>query len=288
MALYGSETVSNETGVEGAGLGLRRVFLRDLLTPPDKGPDFLEVVPENWIGVGGGSGRDFRRVTEPYPLLAHGLSLNLGGPVPLDREHLAALRAFLDDMGIALYSEHMSFTGDEGQLYDLLPIPFTEEAVDYVAERIGIVQEELDRPLAVENSSYYAAPGATLGEAEFLNAVVAKSGCRLLLDVNNVYVNSINHGYDPRAFIDALPAESVAYIHVAGHRREAEDLAIDTHGTDVPDPVWDLLDHAYRRCGTVPTLLERDTAIPPLPELLAEVEVIRRHQRARGMEAADA
>lgn len=264
--------------VEGAGLGLRRAFLQDLLAGPDDPPDFLEVVPENWIGVGGRKGRDFRRVTEPYPLAAHGLSLNIGGPRPLDREHLADLRAFLDTHGIAVYSDHLSYTADDGQLYDLLPIPFTAEAADYVAGRVAVVQEALGRRVVLENASYYAAPGAALDEAEFINRVLSEGDCLLLLDVNNVYVNSVNHGYDAHAFLDALPPERVAYLHIAGHRREEPDLIIDTHGAPVIDPVWELLDHAYRRFGPLPTVLERDTEIPPLPEMLAEVAAIRRHQ----------
>lgn len=264
--------------VEGAGLGLRRAFLQDLLAGPADPPDFLEVVPENWIGVGGRKGRDFRRVTEPYPLAAHGLSLNIGGPRPLDREHLADLRAFLDTHGIAVYSDHLSYTADDGQLYDLLPIPFTAEAADYVAGRVAVVQEALGRRVVLENASYYAAPGAALDEAEFINRVLSEGDCLLLLDVNNVYVNSVNHGYDAHAFLDALPPERVAYLHIAGHRREEPDLIIDTHGAPVIDPVWELLDHAYRRFGPLPTVLERDTEIPPLPEMLAEVAAIRRHQ----------
>jgi hypothetical protein len=264
--------------VEGAGLGLRRAFLQDLLAGPEDRPDFLEVVPENWIGVGGRMGRDFRAVTEPYPLAAHGLSLNIGGPRPLDRDHLADLRAFLDTHQVAIYSDHLSYTADDGQLYDLLPIPFTAEAADYVAGRVAVVQEALGRQIVLENASYYAAPGAALDEAEFITRVLEAGDCRLLLDVNNVYVNSVNHGYDPYAFLDALPPERVAYFHIAGHRREEPDLIIDTHGAPVIDPVWALLDHAYRRFGPLPTVLERDTEIPPLPEILAEVAAIRRHQ----------
>ncbi|HKJ72237.1 MAG TPA: DUF692 domain-containing protein [Gammaproteobacteria bacterium] len=264
--------------VEGAGLGLRRAFLRDLLAGPERPPDFLEVVPENWIGVGGRLGRDLRAVTEPYPLAAHGLTLNIGGPRPLDRDHLRDLRAFLDAHGVAVYSDHLSFTADDGQLYDLLPIPFTEEAADYVAARVAVVQEELGRQVVLENASYYAAPGAALDEAEFIRRVLEGGDCRLLLDVNNVFVNSVNHGYDGHAFLEALPPERVAYFHIAGHRREADDLIIDTHGAPVIDPVWDLLDHAYRRFGPLPTVLERDTRIPPLAEVLAEVDAIRRHQ----------
>ena len=264
--------------VHGAGLGLRRALMGPLADSMPETVDFLETAPENWMGVHGRLGREFRRITERYPLVAHGLSLSLGGPHPLDEGFLADLKAFLDGSEAVLYSEHLSYTSDGGQLYDLLPIPFTEEAVRYVARRIRRTQEILERRIAVENVSYYAAPGTDLTEAGFVTAVLAEADCDLLLDVNNVYVNSINHGYDPYAFLAAMPADRVAYLHVAGHYREAPDLLIDTHGTPVSDPVWDLLEAAYFRFGPLPTLLERDTNIPPLPDLLAELDGIRQIQ----------
>jgi hypothetical protein len=264
----------------GAGLGLRRALMGPLAeTLPDT-VDFLEVAPENWIGVGGRLGRELRFFAERYPMVAHGLSLSLGGPHPLDEALLGRIKAFLDAHGFAAYSEHLSYTADDGQLYDLLPIPFTEEAVRYVAERIRRAQAILERPVAVENVSYYAAPGKAMAEIDFLNAVLAEADCQLLLDVNNVYVNAVNHGYDPHDFLARLPGERVAYIHVAGHFAEAEDLLIDTHGAPVVDPVWDLLDAAYGLFGPRPTLLERDTHIPPLNDLLGEVATIHRLQAA--------
>jgi len=269
------------TALQGAGLGLRRALLPSLLEQPEAPIDFLEVTPENWIGVGGAQGRSFRRVTEGRTLTAHGLSLNIGGPAPLDYGHLDDLKAFLDGNGVAVYSEHLSFCADDGQLYDLLPLPFTEEAVRYVAGRVRRVQEHLERRLTLENVSYYATPGQAMGEAEFVAAVLEEGDCDLLLDVNNVYVNSVNHGYDAEAYLAALPAERVAYFHIAGHRREAPDLVIDTHGAAVADPVWDLLASAYERFGPMPTLLERDTEIPPLAELLEELAAIREAQGRR-------
>ena len=258
--------------IHGAGLGLRRDFLHDFVEP---GPvDFLEVAPENWLGVGGGLGRRLRALTERYPVVCHGLSLDLGGPRPLDEGFLRRLKGFFATHDIRLYSEHLSYCGDDGHLYDLLPIPFQEEAISYVAGRIRRVQEILERPIAVENISYYAAPGRELGEAEFVNAVVQEADCQLLLDVNNIYVNSINHGYDASEFLAAMPGERIAYIHVAGHYVEAPDLVVDTHGAAVIDPVWALLEEAYARFGVVPTLLERDFNIPPLPTLLGEVATI--------------
>jgi len=241
---------------------------------PPASVDFLEVAPENWIGVGGKLGRDFRYFTERYPFVAHGLSLSIGSPAPLDETFLQRLRRLLDEHGFRCYTEHLSYCSDDGHLYDLMPIPFTEEAVHYVAARIRRVQDILERRIAMENVSYYAAPGKEMEEIEFLNAVLAEADCDLLLDVNNIYVNSINHRYDAEAFLKALPAERIVYLHIAGHYDEAEDLKVDTHGAPVVDPVWSLLETAYRQFGCVPTLLERDFNIPPLPELLTEVSHI--------------
>lgn len=234
----------------------------------------MEVAPENWIDVGGRFGRQFRALTERVPFVCHGLSLNLGGTAPLDEAFLRKVRQFLDTHGIRCYSEHLSYCADDGHLYDLMPIPFTEDAVHHVAERIRRTQEIIGRRLAVENVSYYAAPGREMNEIEFLNAVLEEADCDLLLDVNNIHVNSINHGYDAVEFLKALPAQRIAYAHVAGHYVEAEDLRIDTHGSDVIDPVWKLLRTAYDHFGVIPTLLERDFNIPPMPELLREVSVI--------------
>jgi uncharacterized protein len=263
----------------GAGLGLRRPLLGALLDSRPPQLSFLEVAPENWIGVGGARGRRFRELTERWPLYAHGLSLSLGGPAPLDDAHLQALKRFLDTHGVLVYSEHLSWCADDGQLYDLMPIPHTPEAVDWVATRIQRVQETLGRRIAIENVSTYAAPGSEMSEAEFITAVLQAADCDLLLDVNNIVVNSINHRYDARSFLEAMPAARVAYIHIAGHYVEADDLRVDTHGSPVPDAAWELLDRAYAHCGAVPTLLERDFNIPPLPELLLEVDRIVAAQR---------
>ncbi|RZA19012.1 MAG: DUF692 domain-containing protein [Lysobacteraceae bacterium] len=258
-----------------AGLGLRKPLLDELIEAPEGAFDFLECAPDNWIGVGGVPGEKLAALSSRHPLSCHGLSLSLGGPDPLDMRFLQQTRAFLERHRVALYSEHLSYCSAGGHLYDLLPIPFTEEAVDHVASRIRDAQDALGRRIAVENVSYYAAPFQSLDEAGFIKAVVAEADCDLLLDINNVFVNGINHGYDPRAFIDAMPSARIASLHVAGHYDEADDLKIDTHGTAVKDDVWALLAHAYRVHGVRPTLLERDFNFPPLPELLAEVERIR-------------
>lgn len=265
--------------VHGAGLGLRRTLMGPLQDQPADQVSFMEVAPENWIGVGGRFGKQFRRFTERYPIVTHGLSLSLGGPSPLDEAFLYRLKRFLDTHQIRYYTEHLSYCSDDGHLYDLMPIPFTEEAVRYVAERIRQTQEILERRIAVENVSYYAAPGKEIEEIDFLNAVLTEADCDLLLDVNNIYVNSINHRYDAESFLDRIPAERIAYIHVAGHYNEAEDLLVDTHGADVIDPVWSLLERTYKRFGVIPTLLERDFNIPPVPELLAEVDHVVQLQR---------
>lgn len=267
--------------VQGAGLGLRRGFLAELAaTAPARQPDFLEIAPENWMGMGGRHARDLRAVAERFPLLCHGLSLSIGGTRALDATFLRELRVFLDRHQVRLYSEHLSCTTDEGHLYDLLPVPFTEDAVRHVASRVRQVQDALGRRIALENVSYYVAPGAEMSELDFLRAVLATADCDLLLDVNNVFVNAANHGYDPMAFLDGLPGERVAYVHVAGHHVAAPDLRVDTHGNDVVADVWQLLERAYDRFGVMPTLLERDFNLPPLPQLLDEVEGIRRRQAA--------
>ena len=241
--------------------------------PPNQ-IDFYEIAPENWIGVGGSQGKAFREFTERYPFVCHGLSLSIGSPAPLDEAFLHRLKLFLHEHQVRIYSEHLSYCSDEGHLYDLMPIPFTEEAVHYVAERIRRVQDILEQPIAMENVSYYAAPGKEMEEIDFVRAVLEEADCKLLLDVNNIYVNSINHTYDPIAFLRALPAERISYIHVAGHYKEADDLIVDTHGADVIDPVWQLLEKTYAEFGVIPTLLERDFNIPPLAELLTEVDKI--------------
>ena len=273
------------TALTGAGLGLRRGFMRalDREQALESRVDFLEVAPENWIDVGGRFARLFRSYTERFPFVCHGLSLSLGSPAPLDVEFLRAVKRFLDEHGIGVYTEHLSACSDTGHLYDLMPIPFSGDAVRYVADRVRRVQDALERRIAVENISYYATPpvsGEQLTELEFINAVVEEADCLLLLDVNNIYVNSINFGYDPSDFLRGLPGHRAAYVHVAGHYREAEDLRIDTHAAAVIDPVWRLLEEAYRLYGPLPTVLERDFNFPPVESLLAEVAKIRDIQAA--------
>ncbi len=271
--------VKREYPVQGAGLGFKRVLMDPLAGQAPAQIDFFELAPENWIGVGGRYGGRLRAFTERHPFLSHGLSLSLGSPAPLDVEFLRQVKHFLDEHDIRCYSEHLSYCSDDGYLYDLMPIPFTAEAAKYVAGRIRQSQDILERRIAVENISYYAAPGQEMAEIDFINAVLTDADCDLLLDVNNIYVNSINHSYDAETFLKALPGERIAYMHIAGHREEAEDLLIDTHGSPVIDTVWTLLDRAYEHFGVIPTLLERDFNIPPLAELLTEVDRIVTAQR---------
>lgn len=240
---------------------------------------FFEVAPENWIGVGGRLGSQFREFTERYPFVTHGLSLSIGSPAPLDEHFLQRLKKFFDKHQIRCYSEHLSYCSDDGHLYDLMPIPFTEEAVHYVADRIKRIQTILERRMVIENVSYYAAPGQEMDEATFVKAILEEADCDLLLDVNNVYVNSVNHRYPPSDYIEAMPTERIAYLHIAGHYNEADDLIVDTHGADVIDPVWDLLDKTYAHHGVIPTLLERDFNIPSLASLIDEVNIIHRYQQ---------
>jgi uncharacterized protein len=274
--------------LQGAGLGLRRALMGPLLSLDQGEVEFMEAAPENWIGVGGRFGKQFRLMAERYPLVLHGLSLDIGGPDPIDTQLVGAVRELMRECNVSLYSEHLTYCAAQGHLYDLLPLPFTAEAVHHVAARVRQVQDIIGRPIALENASYYAQAHTDMTEAQFINAVLQESGCDLLLDVNNIYVNSINHSYDPVVFLDALQLDRVRYIHVAGHYDEAVDLKVDTHGADVINPVWSLLAQAYRRTGPVPTLLERDFNFPPLPVLLQEVAHIRALQQQSARPRAEA
>ncbi|SDR89448.1 hypothetical protein SAMN05216271_0674 [Halopseudomonas sabulinigri] len=278
-------TIPHAFGVQGAGLGLRRSLLNEINAGPVSGADFLEVAPENWINLGGRFGRQFRALTERYSFACHGLSLNLGGLAPLDQRLLGDIKQFLDTHHIDVYSEHLSACADDGQLYDLMPVPFTDDTVRRIAARIKQVEDALERPLIIENVSAYVCFPGELDEPGFVNAVLQEADCQLLLDVNNVLVNSINFATDAEQYIRAMPSERIAYMHVAGHFDAEPDLKIDSHGAAVIDPVWQLLQLAYRQHGVRPTLLERDFNFPPLAELYAEVEHIRTLQRAAAPQA---
>lgn len=260
------------------GLGLRREMLTEFCTHSPKEIEFFEVAPENWMTLGGKYGRQFRHLTEQHPFFCHGLSLSIGSPAALDVDFVKGVKAFLDSHKIDIYSEHLSYCSGTGHMYDLMPIPFTEEAVKHVSQRIKQVEDILERPFILENVSFYAAPGAQMSEQEFVNAVLSEADCKLLLDVNNIYVNAINHNYNAYEFLAAMPTERIAYLHIAGHYQEDVDLMIDTHGADIIDPVWALLQDCYRLHGVHPTLLERDFNIPKTPVLLKEINKIHEYQ----------
>ena len=268
--------------VHGAGLGLRRPLVDKLMADPPADVDFMEVAPENWIHVGGNLGKKLRFFTERYPFVIHGLSLSIGAPSPLNEQLVRDIKDFMAEHQIRMYSEHLSYCGDDGQLYDLMPIPFTEEAVKYVAERVRRVQDILEQRMALENVSYYAPLDSSMTEREFLLAVLEEADCDLMLDINNIVVNSINHRYDAHEFLHAMPANRIRYFHLAGHFVEDEDLRIDTHGTPVDSQAWALLGEAYNLFGPVPTLLERDFNFPPMEELLDEVRRIKQLQNDTG------
>ena len=293
--------------LQGAGLGYRRDLADDFLNLSSNNEiQFMEVAPENWVKMGGAARYKFDQAAERYPLAVHGLSLSLGGQAPLDRELLKNTKALMTQYNSTFFSEHLSYCECEGHLYDLLPMPFTEEAVKHVAQRIRYVQDFLGLQISLENTSYYLhSPTSTMNEVEFLNAIAQEADCGIHLDVNNIYVNGVNHGLlDPYAFLDQVDVKRVNYIHIAGHDEEhsaaqvVEDLEgesfnkikgayrhlpellIDTHGEAVKGTVWDLLEYAYQRLPAIPpTLLERDFNFPPFAELYAEVEHIAQLQQ---------
>ena len=233
----------------------------------------MEIHPENYIDRGGRYLQMLQTARRDWPVVTHGLTTCLGSVEPFDTGYLRNLRDFLREVDVPWHSEHLCLgTVGDRFFHDLLPIPFTEEAASVASQRLTEVRDAIDKPLALENVSYYAPQGTDgLAEADFVVEVLERADAKLLLDVNNIYVNSINHGYDPLGFLRRLPGERIVYAHVAGHYEEAPDLRVDTHGADVIDPVWELLERAYAAFGLFPTLLERDFNIPPLNELVGEV-----------------
>ena len=280
--------MSSLADIQGVGLGLKRELIPQIQSLYNNSSisniNFVEIAPENWIGAGGKAQADLAWFVERYPIACHGLCLSLGGLDPLNVDFLKQVKSFLSANKIPLYTEHLSYCTDNyhgktGYLYDLLPIPFTEEAVKYVAKRIRQTQDILGQKIAVENASFYAAaPISSMSEIDFLNAVLVEADCWLHLDINNIYVNSVNFNFDPYTFLRQIPNDKIVYSHVAGHYQQTPNLLIDTHGADVIDPVWALLEQAYQLFGTFPTLLERDSNIPPLPILMREVDKIAQMQ----------
>ena len=272
-------------GMEGmVGLGLRRDIAEEILDNKTLTPDFLEFAPENWMGMGGMWKRVMDQAVEKFPITCHGLSLSLGSPEELDWEFIRELKLFLDENQVKIFSEHLSYTKSQNaHLYDLLPIPFRKDAVDHVVERIQKVQDVLQRPLAIENVSYYTPVAAEMSEIEFVNQIVEGAGCQLLLDVNNVYVNAFNHQYDAKEYIDQLPLDKVAYIHMAGHEQVEPDLIIDTHGQPIIDPVYELFEWTIAKMDPVPVLLERDYNFEDTEQIQSELlqikSLIKKHWR---------
>lgn len=265
-------------GTAAVGIGLRAPHYREIAeTRPAL--DLLEVHSENFFGAGGPALAWLERLRADYPFSLHGVGLSLGSVDPLDRRHLAKLRALCDRVEPMFVSEHLSWSSWGGRhANDLLPLPFTREAADHLVARIGAAQEALGRMILVENvSSYMTFPESTLAEAEFVNDVARRAGCRVLLDVNNVYVNATNHGFDAGACIDAIDAELVAELHLAGFERDGR-LLVDTHAARVAPAVWDLYERAVERVGPRPTIVEWDASIPPLAVLLDEAAKARSAQ----------
>ncbi len=266
--------MQNQTQI---GLGFRRE-IADAFLNGDITPDFIEVAVENWLELGGYWGDLFRKITYKFPLIVHGLSLSIGSPEELDYGFLQQVKTFLKTFDVKIYSEHLSFAKFENaHLFDLLPIPFREDSVKHIALRIRQVQDFLGIPLAIENVSYYSSVEAEMTEHEFINEIVNASGCNLLLDVNNVFVNGFNHNYDPYEFINRMPLDKVSYIHMAGHKRVAPDLIIDTHGEAIIEPVYQLFDYTLRKMEKpVPVLLERDFNFPEMEALKSELSALRK------------
>ena len=259
------------------GIGYRRAFSKEFLTSDAIKPDFIEVAPENWMGLGGFWKQEFLKVLDKYPLFCHGLSLSVGSPEGIDVAFVKEIKDFLDTHNVKLYSEHLTFSKvGNAHLYDLLPIPFTKKTADRVVENIKKTQDLLERELVLENASYYTVLEAEIKEVDFINYIIEKSACSLLLDVNNVYVNAFNHKYNAKDFISNLNLQKVEYIHMAGHKKINEDLIIDTHGAEIIDPVFDLFAFTMRQLKKdLPVLLERDFNIPELSFLQEEINQIK-------------
>ena len=268
--------------VEGIGIGFRQALAQQTLERDVPEIRWLEVHPENYVLRGGRFRHLLEQARERFPLVTHGLTMGFGAVEPAEDAYVKPLRAFLHDLGVSWHSEHLCFSGADGvMLHDLLPVPFTREGVQTAIARIREARDRLELPVALENISYYADAGPSdMPEVDFLLEVLEGADAKLLLDVNNVYVNSKNHGFDARQYIDRMPLQRVVQIHVAGHTVRDDALIIDTHGEAVREEVYELLEYTLQRAGRVPVLLERDQNFPPFEELVAEVvrldEIYRR------------
>lgn len=261
--------------LKGCGLGLRREFLQEVYKENFK-PDFWEVTPENWIHMPYHHKEAFEQVVLGNKTIAHGLSLSIGGDKKPSKKFLKTIKDFLDRYKIDDYSEHISFSSLMGQqTYELLPLPLTKNMIDILSDRVKYIEDFLGRSLILENATYYYLPDAKMSEVEFINELVHKSKVRVLLDVNNVFVNSVNHNYDAKEFINDLDTSTVAYMHLAGHYDDKESgFLVDTHGMDVKDEVWDLYKHTLKKVKA-PTMIERDNNIPPLKKMKKEYKKLK-------------
>lgn len=259
----------------GYGLGLRKEHYEDVLATRPK-VDWFEIISENYM-VDGGKPLDYlTRIREHYPMVMHGVSMSIGSTAPLDFDYLKQLKSLITRVEPAWFSDHLCWTGVEGvNLHDLMPMPYTEEAIEHVAERISQVQDYMGRQMLVENvSSYVSYNDSQMSEWEFLCEVAERADCLILLDINNIYVSAYNHNFDPLSYLTAIPSERVYQFHLAGHTHE-NNLIIDTHDHPIADPVFELYDKAVQHFGRVSTMIERDDNIPPLPELLDELDQVR-------------
>lgn len=262
--------------MQGVGLGLRYEIAEKILALNSGEISFLELAPESWMGVGGNYRKIVQAAQEKYPVAAHGVSLSLGSHEPLDWEFLKQLKKFFSECPVRLYSEHLSFSkSKKSHLYEFLPIPFTDEAVKHVANRIKEVQDFLEMKIAIENIPYYCLTDAEMEECDFISRVVEDSGCLLLLDVNNVYVNAFNHKYDASEFIRKIPLDKIAYIQMGGHTKVSDELMVSTLGSNLVDPVYKLFESVVQKIAPVPVLLERDHHFEDFESLLTEMEILR-------------
>ncbi|MGM0518933.1 MAG: DUF692 domain-containing protein [Campylobacterota bacterium] len=262
--------------IKGCGLGLRSDFLLDLKNHEFR-PDFWEITPENWMNMPKIFKEDFEQAVSQRPTIAHGLSLSIGSVDKLNKKFVKQMKEFLDRYNIEYYSEHLSFSSlDNKQSYELLPVPMTKKMVEVISDRIKEVEDITQRNLILENATYYLVPYSEMKETDFINEVLEKSGAKMLLDVNNVFVNSINHGFKAREFIDEIDTSKVAYMHMAGHYFDKEfDMRIDSHGMPIESGVYKLLQYTLKQANA-PILLERDNNIPPLDELITEYKQIEK------------
>ena len=267
--------IKNELPVLGIGLGLRRELETETLENQDR-IDWLEIVPENYMDIGGSARTRLQAALDEFPIVTHGVNLSIGSCDELNKEYLASLKRLLDFIDAPWFTDHLCFTSQDGvYMHDLLPVPQSKEAVKHVSERIKRVQDYIERPLLLENISYYMeVPGCEIPEAQFLSLVLETGDCGLLLDVNNVYVNSINLNFDPYKYLDSLPLDRIVHMHVAGHGH-GEQAIIDTHGAPVIEPVYDLLEYVLKKVPVNAVMLERDQNFPQFEEILAELDEIR-------------